>query len=151
MAPARINFRDAFDRWDRVSKAEQKHVDACKEMIVSREALDHLCGLAVEAGLKHLLIRKRLVSADRDGDYPADSAGRRPHVDELWDVFMASASGREGGDLLRALGGDQLRVFQTWQTRHRYAPDGTVTEAVTKPRMAFLKKLRGVIAQEDVG
>ncbi len=148
MAPARINFRDAFDRWDRVSKAERKDVEARTGALVSREALDHLCGLSVEVGLKYLMIHRRGVAADPDGDYPAP----RPHIDELWDVFMAKMSGRANAQLLADLGGArQPALFQTWQTRHRYAPDGTVTEAVTKPRMAFLKKLRGVIAQEDVG
>ncbi len=151
MTAPRINFRDAFERWDRVCKAEQKDVEARKEALVSREALDHLCGLSVEAGLKYLLINRMLVTADRDGDFPKDSNGRRPHVDELWDVFMTKASGRAGAALLDELGGaGQLKVFQMWRSSHRYAPDGTVTDTVTKPRLDFLRKLRGVLAQEDV-
>jgi hypothetical protein len=95
------------------------------------------------------MIARRLVVADRHGDYPAEEGRRRPHVDELWDVLMAKAGGREGGALVAELGGaDQLKVFQTWSSAHRYAPDDTVKEAAVKPRLAFLKRLRGVVAQE---
>lgn len=119
------------------------------ETLVSREALDHLCGLSVESGLKYLMITRRLVTADRDGDFPADASNRRPHINELWDVFMAKAGGREGTALLRDLGGaDQLKVFQTWSSQNRYAADDTVRAGEVRPRLDFFKRLRGVVAQE---
>lgn len=154
MAPSRIEFRQAFDRWNRVCTTERTEIDqrvTKGESLVSREALDHLCGLAVEVGMKHLMIKYRFVTADATGDYPADVDGRRPHVDTLWDVFMARAQGRVGTDLVRALGGNgQLVVFQTWRTANRYAPDDTVTATEVKPRLEFLKKLGRVIAEGDV-
>ncbi len=154
MAPPQIDFRAAFDRWTRVCATEKLVVDARMtkgETLVAREALDHLCGLAVEVGMKHILIKKRFVTADRTGDYPADVDGRRPHVDTLWDVFMSKAQGRVGADLVKALGGtSQVPVFQTWKSANRYAPDDTVVDAEVKPRLKFLERLRGVIVQDDV-
>ena len=146
-SPPKINFRDAFDRWNRICETERKDVDTRSGTLISREALDHVCGLAVEVGLKFLLIERGLVTADRDGDYPQP----RPHIDQLWDAFLAKTQGRAHTQLVVDLGLTRsTALFQTWQSSHRYAPDGTVTEAVAKPRLDFLKKLRGVIAQEGV-
>lgn len=154
MAAPRTDFRAAFDRWNRVCATEQGVVEGRVkkgEPLVSREALDHLCGLAAEVGMKYLLLNRGLEKADPTGDYPRNADGRRPHVDELWNVFMAKASGRKGAELLSELGGvAPLRVFQTWQTSNRYAPDDTVKDVETKPRLDFLKKLGRVIAQEGV-
>lgn len=101
------------------------------------------------AGMKALLIHTGLVTPDTSGDYPPDAAGRRPHVDELWDIFMAKASTRKTAHLLADLGGaSQLRIFQTWRSTHRYASDGSIPGTVVTPRLAFLKRLRGVVSQE---
>lgn len=153
---SRVHFGNAFQRWYALTKTEAERLAAEKKRgatILSREALDHLCGLAVESGMKALMFHAKLAKPDAGGDFPADAQRRRPHVDELWGLFMAKASGHTAArDWVRTLAGggkgDPVNVFQAWRSEHRYAPDGTVTEATLQSRLDMAKRLER-IAQEE--
>jgi hypothetical protein len=70
MTPPSVDFRAAFDRWNRVCSTEQKDIAARMvrhETHSSWEALDHLCGLAAEVGMKYLLLKKRVALTDTTG------------------------------------------------------------------------------------
>jgi hypothetical protein len=144
-----VNFDHAFDRWYKATEAEKKRLDAEKNegrAILSWEALDHLCGLAVESGMKALMLKEKMVTGDASGDFPQGSDGRRPHVNKLWDLFMTKATGHKRAEWAQRLG--TVKVFQTWRTENRYAPDGTVQESELEARMKVAKKLKQ-IAQEE--
>ncbi len=152
---SRVNFEHAFDRWYRLTEAERKLIEQEQKrggVILSWEALDHLCGLAVESGMKALMLKERMEAPDPSGDFPkSSSGGRRPHVDELWDLFMAKAQGRKASGWVKRLGGGETRppnVFQTWRAEHRYAPNGTISEAALLSRLEMAKRLKR-IAQEE--
>jgi hypothetical protein len=122
-------------------------------VILSWEALDHLCGLAVESGMKALMVKAKLVSPEPSGDFPPDATGRRPHIDQLWEIFMANAGGRATSGWIKRIGGGKgspANVFQTWRSEHRYAPDGTVSEAVMLSRLQILKQLKNVAIEEGL-
>jgi hypothetical protein len=94
-----------------------------------------------------------LVTPDRDGDYPRGPNERRPHVDQLFNVFISKAQGRRAGEWVRRLAkgkGTPPLVFQTWRSENRYAPDGTVVETVARERLEFAKRLRALVAEEGV-
>jgi hypothetical protein len=151
----RVSFAHAFERWYKLAVAERARIDDEKKRggtILSWEALDHICGLAVEAGLKALMIKAKLVTADDNGDFPAERAtNRRPHIDALWDLFAAKANNRVAGEWLSRLGGGKgapPNLFRDWRAEHRYARDGTVSEAVASARVGIAKRLH-LIAQEE--
>lgn len=153
---SRVHFGNAFQRWYALTKTERERLKADVKRgtpILSREALDHLCGLAVESGMKALMFKARLVAPDPSGDFPANASGRRPHVNELWDLFIAKARGRQlTSEWVRRLGGGGTNsppnVFQTWRSEDRYAPDGTVSEATVEARLDMARRLEK-IAQEE--
>jgi hypothetical protein len=151
---SKVSFDHAFDRWYKLTETEVKTLKAEKAragVVLSWEALDHLCGLAVESGMKALMLKEKLVSAEDNGDYPKNEAGRRPHVDELWNIFMTKAQGRKHSEWVRRLSGKQsepVSIFQTWRTEHRYAENGTVSETLVQNRFTFAQRLKR-IAQEE--
>jgi hypothetical protein len=152
---ASVNFAHAFERWYELTGRERAHLEAVekKSPVASWEGLDHLCGLAVESGMKTLLFRGKMVSPDpKDGDYPKDNNNRRPHVDELFNVFVAKVGGRTRHDWLKRLAGGKgsspVPVFNTWKPEHRYAPDGTVNKTIAFERLAFAKRLKHLIDEE---
>lgn len=151
-----ISFRDAFNRWYDLSEAEHRRLlEAVKRKtpLLSWEALDHLCGLAVESGMKALMLHAGLEKADRSGDFPAGTDGRRPHVHELWDVFMAKASGRRTSDWITRLAGgagSPVNVFKTWRTENRYAADGTLGSSEVEARMKLAKRLKSITQEEGL-
>lgn len=150
-----VNFGDAFSRWCRLTDSEHARLEADRKRnvpVLSWEALDHVCGLAVESGMKALLFHAKYVTPDTRGDYPADPAtNQRPHVDKLWNTFIAKAQGRTSNDWLKRLGpkgSTPTNVFSAWRAEHRYAADGTVSEATVSDRVAFARRLKA-IAQEE--
>jgi hypothetical protein len=152
-----VSFKDAFDRWYRLTEAERARLDEERKrggVILSWEALDHLCGLAVESGMKALMFKERMETPDPWGDFPKSPAiGRRPHIDELWDIFMAKAHGRKASDWVRRLGSGGSKpanVFQTWRAEHRYAPDGTIREPVLQSRLEMAKRLKCIAREEGL-
>lgn len=151
---ARVNFAHASERWYKLTERERAHLEQVEKKGpgASWEALDHLCGLAVESGMKALLFHGKMVTPDPSGDYPKDDRDRRPHVDELFEVFVARVGGRKGNDWLQRLAGSKgrtpVRVFNTWKAEHRYAPDGTVDKAIALERLAFAKRLNRLMAEE---
>lgn len=151
-----VDFAHAFERWYKLTEAERiRLIGEQKQggVILSWEALDHLCGLAVESGMKALLFKAKLVSPGPSGDFPADSAGRRPHVDQLWDIFMANAGGRATSGWIKRIGGGKsspTNVFRAWRAEHRYAPDGTISEAVVLSRLDILKQIKNVALEEGL-
>lgn len=147
-----VNFCHAFQRWNKLTEGE---ADLCSKLtppIRSWEALDHLCGLTVEAGLKALMIQARWVAAEINGDYPRDTTGRRPHVNDLWGVFMSHASGRSGNGWASRLGGASgaASPFVAWCVDHRYASDGTVSETTVKARLGIAKQLKRIAQEEGI-
>jgi hypothetical protein len=152
---SKVSFAHAFERWYNLTHQEHGRIEGEKKKgspIHSFEALDHMCGLAVESGLKALMIKAKLVKSDPQGDFPGDpTTKRRPHVDELWDAFMAKATNRTAADWIKRLSGgarEPPNVFQEWRADHRYATDGTVREAVVALRVKLAKELKK-IAQEE--
>jgi hypothetical protein len=149
-----VSFGDAFDRWYKLTETERRRLDEERKrggVILSWEALDHLCGLAVESGMKALMLKEKLEKPDASGDFPKSPSGRRPHVDELWDLFMSKAQGRKASEWVKRLGEGgkaPVNVFQTWRAEHRYAPDGTITEQLVAARVSMTKRLKS-IAQEE--
>jgi hypothetical protein len=147
---AKVSFSDAFARWYQLTDDEARRLDAVKargETVFSWEALDHVCALAVEAGLKAIMLRDGLATAGPDGDFPRDDDGRRPHVDKLWDLFMSKAQGRAASEAVRMLGGRKgtpIRAFEGWRVEHRYAADGTVAESAVRPRLAIARSLKRI-------
>lgn len=148
-----VNFGHAFDRWYQLTVGEHARVESEKKkggVVLSWEALDHMCGLAVESGMKALMFKAGVVSPDASGDFPADTTGRRPHIHDLWSTFMAKTHHRTMSDWIARLAGGAAtppNVFQTWRTEHRYAADGSVPENVVSLRLAMAKRLKS-IAQE---
>ncbi len=152
MAGNKIDFGHAFERWNAIARHEQARLDGAlrdSKVVTSWEALDHLCGLAAESGIKALLFHLKVVKPDALGDFPASVGERRPHIDELWDHFTTAVQGRRDASLWSRLGAPAA-VFSTWRSAHRYAPDGTVTRSVTEQRATFLKKLQRVLEEEGV-
>src|SRR5262245_25102558 len=99
------NFNHAAMRWYAVARRERDDVSNAGASGRTLEALDHLCGLAVEVGMKALLIKLRKVQPGANGDYPSGANGRKPHVNELWDIFMANVQGRQDQALATRLQG----------------------------------------------
>lgn len=152
---SKVSFDHAFQRWFGLMMQEYLRIAGEKKKgnpVHSYEALDHVDGLTVESGLKWLLIKAKLVTPDPRGDFPSDPVTkRRPHVDELWNLFMAKASNRTVAAWIGQLSGGAgkpANVFQEWRAEHRYAPDGTVSEAVVEARVTLAKRLKA-IAQEE--
>lgn len=151
----RINFAHAFERWHRLAEREHSFLKGEEEKaspVASWEALDHVCGLAAESGMKALLFHGKFEKPDASGDYPAGLDGRRPHIDGLFDTFLFKVQGRKGNEWVRRLGGVKgappIRVFNAWRTEHRYAVDGTVSKPTVLGRLEFLKKLKSLIDEE---
>jgi hypothetical protein len=91
----RVSFAHAFERWYKLADAEHKRLQVEKKtatIALSWEAVDPLCGLAVESGLKALRIKAKLVTPDPKEDCPANDEGRRPHIEQLY----VAAPGRCG-------------------------------------------------------
>lgn len=152
----RVNFVHALQRWYRLQALEATALaDELKRggVVLSREALDHLTGLSVEACLKALMIKEGMVQAEADGDYPRGAGGRRPHIDELYAVFTSNAKSRKGNDWLRRLEkkpAASLACFQDWRAEHRYAQDGTVSEATVEARVQVASRLKAIASEEGV-
>lgn len=149
----RVNFAHAFERWYQLTERERAYIEKEdeKDPATSWVALDHLCGLAVESGMKALLFHGNLVTPDSKGDYPPTSSGRRPHVDELFAVFLSKVQGRSSNEWLRTLTGGKgppPLVFNSWKSEHRYAPDNAVDKTIVKERLSFAKRLRALIRAE---
>jgi hypothetical protein len=149
MPPYKISFGHAFERWHATAVRERKAMPVPPASPVrSWEALDHIVGLAVEAGLKAIMIHSKMVTAQGNGDYPAGVGGNRPHIRELWDRFQVGAKGRLDAHTLRQLTPKSTgHPFQSWESSHRYAEDGTVSEATLKPREEYLKAVHSVIGE----
>lgn len=151
---ATVNFSDAFGRWHKLATEEHERLKASQKagaVVLSWEALDHVCGLAVESGMKALMLKENVVSSDSNGDFPRDTAGRRPHVDELWALFMSKTGNRTMNEWIKRLSkaaASTPTIFDTWRAEHRYAPDGTIGEPVVSMRMQLFKALKA-IAQEE--
>lgn len=150
-----VNFGDAFLRWYQLTDGEHARLEGERKRngtVLSWEALDHVCGLAVESGMKALLFHAKYVTPDGRGDYPPDPlTNQRPHVDKLWDTFIAKVQGRASNDWLKRLGpkgSTPTNVFLAWRSEHRYAADGTVSETTVTERVAFARRLKA-IAQEE--
>ncbi|MCU0653873.1 MAG: hypothetical protein MUF64_00810 [Polyangiaceae bacterium] len=152
MTSKRVDFGHAFERWHAITKQEAARLDELvrqKKTVVSWEALDHLCGLAAESGIKALLFHIKTCRPDEDGDFPRDSMGQRPHINKLWDQFERAVQGRQGAHIWRALGAPPA-LFSSWETAHRYAPNGTVDGHRARERADFLRKLHQVLSDEMV-
>ncbi|KYG08692.1 hypothetical protein BE21_22245 [Sorangium cellulosum] len=154
---SKVNFGHAFERWYKLTDAERKRFDDEQKRGTTPlylEALDHLCGLAVESGMKALMFAAKLEKPDAYGDFPKNpSTGRRPHVDELWDIFIAKASGRKTSAWVPRLGGrgtTPANVFQTWRAETRYAPDGTISEGIVRVRLEMAKRLKSIAEEEGL-
>jgi hypothetical protein len=152
---SRVNFAHAFERWYGLTEREHAWLKKAEESraLLSWEALDHLCGLTVESGMKALLLRGKFVAPDADGDYPPGPGPdkRRPHVDALFEVFLSMAQGRRGNDWVSRLAGGKGTpplVFNAWRSEHRYAPDGTVDKTIALERLKFAKRLKVLITEE---
>jgi len=149
----KVSFTHAFERWYSLTVAEDARTTKIKKsggVVHSLEALDHLCGLAVESGLKALMIKAKLVSAEPDGDFPAIN-GRRPHVDALWDAFMAKAKDRTTSQWVKQLSGGAAApatVFREWRAEHRYAADGTISHAAATARVDMAKRIKRIAEEE---
>lgn len=145
-----VDFSDAFDRWKRIADAEHKYLTGQRSAnnVVAWEALDHVAGLAAESKLKHLLVQKRWIRPQPDGDLPPSSNGRRPHLDELLTQLPALVpAGRASATFLSALQKESTPLTN-WRSADRYARDGTLTETVTIARYNALKKLVHAVDQE---
>lgn len=153
---SKVSFRHAFARWYDMMENERARMDNRQksgEASLSWEALDHICGLAVESGMKALMFKANMVKPDPSGDYPADQDGRRPHVDALWDIFLAKASERTASEWVRTLNGGKgtpVHVFQAWRAEHRYAPDDTVAEKTVQSRLQMAKRLKKIAEEEGL-
>lgn len=153
---SRVSFSHAFQRWYKMTDEERARLDAEKKdggTILSWEALDHLCGLAVESGMKALMIKEKWVTAEKDGDYPRHDCGQRPHVNELWEIFIGKAKGRKAGDWVAKLGGKHgapVSAFAEWRAEHRYAEDGTVSEATVRARLAMAARVKHIAQEEGI-
>lgn len=154
---SKVNFSHASQRWYKLMEEESQQRKAEEHRsgtVLSWEALDHLCGLAVESSMKALMLKEKWVEPEKStGDYPKDSNGRRPHVNELWEIFVSKAKGRTAGAWIARLSekkDEPVSVFAEWRAEHRYAPDATVSRNVLQARLAMAARLKRIAQEEGI-
>lgn len=107
---------------------------------------DHLYGFSAECGLKAIM-QGLGMTVDQHGS--PTKRTHRVHINRLWDVFHAFATGRPGARYSRQL--PSGRPFKDWAASDRYANRGYAVKTNVDQHRDAARKIRGVVdgARQD--